>query len=219
MKLDDITQWIEFAVLLSTAFAAYKMPRVLRWVTKKMKGLFASLRAIGDLAELMPHLNKLAGMEATLGTIRSQVLPNGGSSLNDKVAKALATTERTERAVGLLSATMRAHHDSDPGTAKFEADENGDFTWASRTLLRWCNCSIEQVLGMGWSNNVAEHDRDRVRDEWESAIEERREFHMRFSMRNHDGQEFLVEAGASPIYSDNKVEHWVGVFSRVALPV
>lgn len=218
MQLDIVSHWLELAVLISTAFVAYRGPRLFRWVKQKVKGLFAALRAIGELAHIMPHLHKLAGMEATLGTIRAQVMPNGGSSLNDKMTRALGMCERTEHAVTLLSATVRAHYDGDPVVAKFEANMAGGFTWASRSLLRWCNTGLEQMVGMGWTNCIAEHDRDRVRDEWESAVAERREFHLRFALRNHDGREFLVDASATPVFNGPGVEQWVGVFTRVAPP-
>lgn len=221
MNLDDISKLLEFALLLSAVFAAYKTPRVLRWMNAKRKGLLASLRAIGELADMMPHLHKLQGMDATLGTIRAQVMPNGGSSLSDKVHQTLEVSQSTARNVTVLAATVRAHHDADANVAKFEADSNGLFTWVSKSFLRWCNRSPEQMRGWGWSNCVADKDRDRVREEWEMAVNERREFQLRFELRDNDGCNIAVEANATPIFygAGAAPEQWVGVIRRVAPPV
>lgn len=211
MEPNEIRIWLQVAIALPAMFVAYRIPKVLSW----MKTKIATVMAAAVTAQLMPHLTT---MQEDIAEVRKQVFPNGGGSMNDKLTKVLQTANRTEHQVTVLHATVRAHQDADLDHARFEADASGLFGWVSHAFLRWCNRGIDQVMGHGWINCVAMADRERVRAEWNDAIEQAREFSSRFRMRAVTGEEFEVEAYAKPIWTPGSEEahRWVGVISRLA---
>lgn len=197
MALDDFTSWAKLLALVPGLLAAWKLPAAWGWLKMKLTTAIASAL----MAQISPELQNI---HAKLEQVHHQVFPNGGGSMSDMLT-------RVDRNIAVLQGTMRAHQDADLTQARFEADADGHFTWASHALLRWCNRGIDQVVGFGWINCIAMADRDRVREEWEAALEERREFLMQFRLRDVVGTEFPVEAFAKPIHGQ-----WVGVITRVA---
>lgn len=198
-QLKDVTTIL---LALPALFVTWKLPAVFRWIKMRLAQAFAS----AIMSQLQPELDKMA---LQIGEVRHQVFPNSGSSMADKLNLTLASSGRVEETVNRLQATMRAHQDADLSQARFEADSEGRFLWASYALMRWCSRSLEQVAGYGWINCVAQSDRDRVRAEWEASIEEQREFLMTFHLRDIDGGEFPVEAFAKPTHGV-----WVGTINR-----
>lgn len=143
---------------------------------------------------VVPYLHALAQlhkMPAMLHDIRKEVRPNGGSSMRDE----LRNTSNDLRRIG---ATMRAHFDTNDD-GHFEADAQGRFSHINETLRRWCDRSRSDLFGLGWFSCVAEHDRDKVRDEWLEAVAEGREFRKYFAMVAANGNEFTVNAQAGPV--------------------
>lgn len=212
MTPDQLIDWLKLSATLPAAAAAYKLPAGYRWMKARLTNAIAGAL----LSQIIPTLQ---AMQSEIGEVRKQVFPNGGGSMNDKLTRVLESTARTERHVGVLQGAMRAHQDADLTQARFEADAEGHFTWTSYALLRWCSRSLEQVVGYGWTNCLSFADRERVRDEWEQAIEEQREFNLRFNMRDAAGVEFPVEAFAKPIrHGSPQIEQWVGVITRACAP-
>jgi PAS domain-containing protein len=210
MTLELLKGWGELLLLAPAIIAAWKLPRCLRWVKMKLTTMFASAL----MAQITPLL---ADMSRQIDQVHHQVFPNSGGSMNDKVTRVLESAHRTETSVNLLRGTMRAHQDADLTQARFEASSDGRFAWVSHAFLRWCNRGIEQVTGYGWINCIAHADRDRVREEWEAAIREEREFSAHFLMHMVGGEDFQVEAFAKPVRSgppQDETQNWVGVITR-----
>lgn len=201
---------MELLLLIPGLWGAWKTPSCWRWIKMKLTTAFAT----AIMAQLEP---RLAVMQDTIDEVRHQVFPNSGGSAYDQITRVLESSRRTESHLNLLRGTMRAHQDADLSQARFEADAAGEFVWVSHAFLRWCNRGSEQVVGYGWVNAVAHADRERVRAEFEAAIEERREFTSRFTMHPLGGEDFQVDAFAKPIRcsASGAVEHWVGVITRV----
>ena len=141
-----------------------------------------------------PYLSAFAALNtlpAAINEIRKEVKPNGGSSMRDEL-------RRYGHDVRQLGATMRAYFEnSDDGL--FEADSHGRFSYINETLRRWCDRSRSDLFGFGWFSCVADHDRDKVRDEWLEAVAEKREFRQRFAMVSAAGNEFSVDVLARPV--------------------
>lgn len=213
MPLDEMKSWLQLLLALPALVMAYKLPGVYRW----MKTKIAQALAGAMLAHIMPVLEE---MKSSIGEVRHQVFPNGGGSMNDTLRAVLQSSERTEFRLGVLQSTARAYQDADLSQARFEAGQDGRMTWVSYALLRWCARSADQVSGYGWLNCVIQDDRVRVRNEWEAAVREQREFALQFKMRGADDKAFLVDAFAKPIRhsATPAVEQWVGTIARVALP-
>ena len=211
MALDvaNIAEWLKLAVAVPAVITAYKLPAMVRW----MKSKFSEMLAGAIITQLQPTLQ---AMTTSIEDVRKQVYPNGGGSMNDRVGQVLGTVMRVEGDVRVLQQTMRAHQDSDTTRALFEACAEGQFSWGSFALQRWCGRALDQIVGYGWINCVAHADRERVRSEWEAAVEERRDFSLRFHLHDLDGREFPVEAFAKPIRgADGTIQRWAGVINKM----
>jgi PAS domain S-box-containing protein len=166
-------------------------------------------RAGKSIAAFFRGIARVSELDEKLGKVLKEVLPNGGTSLRDSV-------NRTETAITVLINTTRAQWDAMGMFAIFEANAEGEYKYINNEFQRWVNHTEGEMLGYGWINSVALQDRDRVRAEWESCVEDVRMFFMEFRLRRADGQEFAVACTASPVteYAGGPVLKWVGVVRR-----
>jgi PAS domain S-box-containing protein len=164
-----------------------------RWGAPKVKAAVRICSALADLPE------QLAGISAELKT-------NGGGSMRDEIRRIAVDGRDTKALVRVLG-------DSHPDML-WEAGPTGDCVYSNETYLRETGRSLGDTLGWGWINCIAEHDRARVREAWEAAIEERREFRMRYAMVNARGDEFGVECVARVKRDHDKVVGWLGQVRR-----
>ena len=194
-----------------------------RWGWPRIKGMALGvasfcqgLRAISQLPHMLPAISHLQSIEQTLGTIRKEVLPNGGGSLRDAVNMTRDTAQRTEQALAIFINASRAQWDGMGMFGVIERDGHGNVTYANNTLQKWLNRSERDMLGGGWINAIAHADRERVRDEWESCIADVREFSMSYHMVRADGTEFPVSVVSTPVLeiASRGIAKWVGVIRR-----
>ncbi|MDQ3287665.1 MAG: PAS domain-containing protein [Pseudomonadota bacterium] len=168
-------------------------------------GLFGLWKLVAKRAR--PFFRALASFHlipAQLAAIKHELEPNGGGSMRDEV-------RRIGRDIRLHGATLRAYvENSNEGI--FEADGQGLYIYSNGTYLRWTERAPSECLGFGWLSCIAETDRDDVRQEWIAAVEEKREFKMRYAMVTASGQEFSVDCLAKPIrdVGSSEVSGWVG---------
>ena len=71
--------------------------------------------------------------------------------------------------------------------AFFYSDESGGCYYASPMLTEYMGHSEQEIHGYNWVNCVYEPDRARVKQEWESTIEDRRIFDVAFSYKQKHG--------------------------------
>lgn len=215
---------LEIALLAGSVASLYFSPKVLRWMFKKLRSAAAALQALSDLPSVIPTLGQIQALDRSVSHVLREILPNGGSSMRDTINRMARVQQEQnvglqslERTLILQTGVMRAHYDADGAYARFETDGLGRNTWVNRTYLRWVGRSIEQVLGYGWVNSIGRDDRDHVREEWERAISERREFSMRYKLRDSNGHEFAVDCVAVPVAGEDPhlPERWVGHLMRV----
>lgn len=215
---------LEIALLAGSVASLYFSPKVLRWMFKKLRSAAAAIQALVELPSVLPTFGQIQSLEKSVSHVLREVLPNGGSSMRDTInhmarvqqeqSQGLQSLERT---LILQTGVMRAHYDADGVYARFETDGLGRYTWVNRTYLRWVGRSLEQVLGYGWVNSLGLEAREHVREEWERAISERREFSMRYKLRDICGHEFAVDCVAVPVAGEDPhlPERWVGHLMRV----
>lgn len=148
--------------------------------------------------------------------IHKELQPNGGKSLRDVVQVTREGVSRTEAALALFVNSTRAQWDGMGMFAVFETDANGENTYVNSTYQRWALRPERDLLGMGWVSTVALHDRVRVRAEWESCVEDMREFVCQYDMHTASGDEFSVLSTAVPVTAmrHSPVVKWVGVIRR-----
>lgn len=154
------------AVAMAWGLAAWIRVQLLPWLRRT---------TVGQAMSALPHVARLG---EDVRVIRDQVLPNGGSSLRDSVA-------RTETMVRDVLAMTRANADAAPD-GHVDVDALGRWTWANATLCRWLGIDQDRLLGWGWQNAVIFEQRQDLRAEWEAAIRERREMARPVRMRPTD---------------------------------
>jgi len=106
---------------------------------------------------------------AVVAKIRSELQPNGGSSLHDVVHSILAA--------------QRARDDRDD-TSLFWTDAEGRMTHVNRAYLQLSGRTREELLGTGWVNVIASDDRYRITKLWRDAISEQRDFDETFLVQD-----------------------------------
>jgi PAS domain S-box-containing protein len=111
---------------------------------------------------------QLRTLTAQMKFVVDELQPNGGASVRDSL-------NRIELRQVLQEQRQKAIF-SDMAVGVFETDVNGDFVWVNRKYLRMTGRTLEEVVGSGWINTVAQRDRGRVEKEWGDAVSEGREF-------------------------------------------
>ena len=111
-------------------------------------------------------------------TIHSELTPNSGGSIKDSIAVIKESVLKTEK----YQKARLSHED----VGYFDADETGQITWANRAFLRLLRVGEEEVLGNGWKNFLYYKDKQRVIEEWETSIEDKRDFKSLFRFLSSD---------------------------------
>jgi PAS domain-containing protein len=225
----DAFDWITAAGAAAVVvWGAIKLLRgglVAMW--NAVKSIPSIARAFVALPQLVEQSQKQAAMEQIIARIHKEVTPNGGASLRDAVSRqgieltaALQAQaqglRRVESAVAVLSNSHRVAYDMQGRGAVFECDPEGLNSYTNHVYQQWTGRSESQLMGMGWVSCIFLEDREGVRDEWESAVEDGREFRMRYRLVDAAQQPFRVEAHASPVRDhEGVIAKWVGVMYRV----
>lgn len=144
---------------------------------------------------------QLEELTKKLNSVVKEVRPNGGASMND--------------AVTVVRGELRALLDADIGTARWSADRTGRLTWASKAYTRWTGSTPEQMHGHGWLSLVHPDDREDIREEWMTAIDEKRGSSFKFRLSDGRGNWLGVFGEASPILNGaGNVTGWLGTLNR-----
>ena len=184
-----------------------------------------TIRVFDSLDQLPAALNGMANvdrLDTQLTLIRNQVMPNGGSSMADAVMRLEKTVNNNVTLItGIskqctdLALTMRAHMDTNPNLATFEAAPNGMFSSVNKTFLRWSGLQEKEIINWGWMNAVKPEQRLAVRTEWLAAVADVRALAMSFTMVDVDGNEFPVELIATPVpEGTTSCDKWVGAMHQ-----
>lgn len=205
-----------FVTLLSLlGFGKWGWPVVVNAV-RGIGRFFSGVAAMSDLPAYGPMMKQVSEMDASLKRVLQEVSPNGGGSMRDAVNTTRDTAKRTEMALALFINSTRAQWDGMGLFGVFEADAYGNHIYTNGIYQKWTNRSDIELAGAGWINAIAFDDRDMVRREWQSCIEDMREFVLNYRMRDSIGNEFDVICSATPVREalNGPVVKWVGVIRR-----
>lgn len=200
---DQLDILLAIGALISMVFGFWKFV----WpVLKVIRNILQRLEATVDVVLGTPGQ---PGLQAQLEELRNQlnsvvkeVRPNGGNSMND--------------AVTVVRGELRALLDADQGVARWSADRNGLLSWASKSYTRWTGANPTTLERHGWLSLVHPDDRDDVRDEWLTAIDERRGSSFRFRLSDGQGGWIGVYGEAAPILNPiGHVTGWLGTLNRI----
>lgn len=152
-----------------------------------------------QLTRLADTLNPT--MIANLTTIATQLKPNGGSSLYDKLT-------RIDRLLAYSTEARRQQFNA-TGIAFWEADETGLTVFVSDKAAQLMGMLPEQAVGNGWSTTLTAEDRARVFAEWRDAVEQRRNYISTHTYVHDNGDRVTVQARAHPICDGSG--HTIGI--------
>lgn len=151
----------------------------LRWVLHPVKKFFTSC------GKFYHNCNYLV----------NEIKPNGGSSLKDSVEGLKASIDSILSTVIRLDQRQIAianHHDK----GIFETDALGNDIFVNRAYCQIKGCTEAEALGMGWKNTIHPDDRERVVNEFQTCIKERRDCHVTFRCLHPRKAPFLVDVHA-----------------------
>lgn len=157
-------------------------------------------RMKNEKIELM--VNSFECIQQKLDSLVAELRPNGGKSLRDLVEKINENTTYNREYV-------RATLDNDFQMI-YETDSNGEYLWVNNTYARYTNKQIDDLLGYGWLNSVCADCRSKVRNEWESSIEEHRDFNMEYDIIGFNNEKLKVVSNAKPIKLSGIIKGYYG---------
>lgn len=149
-------------------------------------GVVATALRIG----VKPYLDKF-------NAVAAQVLPNGGSSITDKINIIEGQTRSTQRAVETLAAKQKAtiYLNDVP---MFETDANGNCTFVNKAYQDITGLPFQSCLGEGWQHALHPDDFDRVVDGWARCMATGTEFIMDFRwVQSQTGMIYYVTCRAT----------------------
>lgn len=216
-QVDTLVEFLLVVVTLLTAlgFGKWGWPVVVNAV-RGIGRFFSGIAALSDLPAYGPMMKQVSEMDISLKRVLHEVSPNGGSSMRDAVNTTRDTAKRTEMALAIFINSTRAQWDGMGMFGVFEADAEGNHIYTNSIYQKWTNRSDHELGGIGWVNTIAFADRDMVRREWQSCIQDTREFVLNYRMRDVAGHEFDVICTATPVREahNGPVVKWVGVIRR-----
>jgi PAS domain S-box-containing protein len=102
------------------------------------------------------------------------------------------------------------------GIAFWESDAEGKATYISAKLAEMTGLTPAAALGNGWVATLHPDDRNKVFDEWEAAVRQRRLFAMKYRFQHMDGRVVIVWGKGLPIYGANgQFSGFVGVLKEL----
>jgi PAS domain S-box-containing protein len=128
--------------------------------------------------------------------IYSELTPNHGSSIKDKIDKIDKKIEENTKITNQICHRQRWILDNRDEPI-FECDTEGKCTWVNEKYCQITKYSESYFLGNGWRNIIHEDDRERVILEWDSAIEDKRNSTCSYRIVNRDGHVYHVLSTAT----------------------
>jgi PAS domain S-box-containing protein len=131
----------------------------------------------------------LEDLSQSMGVIMRELLPNGGRSMRDVVNR----IEESNIAQDLRMKALFSNHSD----ATVEFDWEGKLIWANRTYMRLVGRDLGDLAGYGWLNSIYYEDRERVKGEWDEAIDQGRDWETSFRRVRSDGDVIKVAIKAT----------------------
>lgn len=142
---------------------------------------------------------------ARLTAIEAELKTNGGSSLRDAI-----NYIRSDVNLGnFISQEALAE------TLAFRSDANGNCVWSSPKWCELAGLTLAESLGSGWTRAIVEEDRQRVWEQWQSCIRDKRTFAITYHYRGWDNKPVHVETVAQMILDGPRVVGWFGRVRRL----
>lgn len=157
-------------------------------------------------------------MRLKVESIWSQLQPNGGNSLFDRVARLAELGERIETRQR-ISEQVDKQMFAALAIGVFWADVRGRCTDVSRTYCRITGRTAEEMQGLNWTTYVHADDQEGVIEEWRSCVAETRQFERVYRFIRPDGLVQRVHARAGILLDRaGSSAGWFGTIDKVGEP-
>lgn len=134
--------------------------------------------------------------------------PNGGKSLHDRIVN----IDRTVNVGELRGRTML----NSEGIGEWQSNNDGQCTYVNAAACRMLNRQESDFLGRNWVNVIWREDRERVIEEWDVAVRERRHFQLAYRWLHIDGSPVSIVASANPVFdSAHVLIGWLALVRKV----
>lgn len=152
--------------------------------------------------------DKICIIHTMIPSIYSELTPNHGSSIKDKIDKIDKKVDENTKVTNLICHRQRWILDnrSEP---IFECDINGNCTWVNEKYCQLTKHNISHFIGNGWKSMIHEDDRERVIQEWESAVEDKRSSTCTYRIVDVDGNIYHI----STISTINDIYGYIGTIT------
>ena len=152
--------------------------------------------------------DKICIIHTMIPSIYSELTPNHGSSIKDKIDKIDKKVDENTKVTNLICHRQRWILDnrSEP---IFECDINGNCTWVNEKYCQLTKHNISHFIGNGWKSMIHEDDRERVIQEWESAVEDKRSSTCTYRIVDADGNIYHI----SVISTINDIYGYIGTIT------
>jgi PAS domain-containing protein len=145
--------------------------------------------AVAGAWRILQRLDPNREMKQTVKWIASELRPNGGGSMRDKVdlnsgniAAMVSTIEAVNNQLNAVIFTQSKHGArlsmllDESEELGWLSDLEGKQIWASRALVEASGRPASELMGMGWLNTIHGEDQERIRKAWQTCIVEGRNF-------------------------------------------
>lgn len=164
-------------------------------------------------SKVKPYLevvDKISHLSVKIDEVSKQLQYDHGFSMRDQIGKIEKTLDRNTKITELIFNRQRWLMDT-RNEPMFEADKNGNFTWANTALVRLTKRSINDLLGNKWRNIVSEDRRDDTLFHWDEAVKQKRNFEETLHLTDKVGNKYVTYCIAA-IQDDG---NYIGTFSNI----
>ena len=190
---------------IATITAAVTGITIIWTATVKGRAKGAELKLKFDSLFELP--DRFLSIEETLGAVKKEVLPNGGTSFRDVILDRVATLAALNK---ITRETLKI--------AIYECDETGKTSEVNESLCNIFGLSKEEMLQNGWLYSIPEKERELVWKNWMFAVENKCPYRASYRIINQqDKKAYLIHTSASPITNDDgsRVLRYIGSITSV----
>lgn len=135
-------------------------------------------------------------MNRKITLIHSELTPNHGSSIKDKINRIEDRITRQKSIIDKISHRQIWLLDNE-SVPLFETDSNGKFTWINKKFKDLVNRDDRYLLGFGWKNIIHDNDRDSVVKKFTTCIRDQITYEDTFKIVDVNGNVYNVHCMAT----------------------
>jgi len=161
---------------------------------KSVKYFYVTIKS-GYLS-IKKQYDELCKINLMIPKIYAELTPNHGSSVKDKIDKIKENVDENTKVTKQICLRQRWILDNREEPI-FECDADGKCTWVNEKYCQLTKFSPSYLLENGWKNVIHEDDRERVLNEWNSALKDKRSSTCSYRIIDHDRVVYYVTSIAT----------------------